>query len=61
MESPAAPRIPRAQFNGAGQVRYVVSGANTIVYVNLGGDYAAELEFTLAGYKGGLVGADFIL
>lgn len=50
-----------SQFNGAGQVRYVVSGNNTIVYVNVGGDYAAELEFTLTGYNAGLSAADFFL
>ncbi|HQV04925.1 M10 family metallopeptidase C-terminal domain-containing protein [Novosphingobium sp.] len=47
--------------NGTAQARYVDSGADTLVQIDLNGDGAADMQIVLVGHAGqGLTGTDFL-
>jgi Ca2+-binding RTX toxin-like protein len=47
--------------NGTAQARYVDSGADKLVQIDLNGDGAADMQIVLVGHAGqGLAGTDFL-
>jgi Ca2+-binding RTX toxin-like protein len=53
--------INKAAFTAAGQVRWVVAGADVTVEVNTGGTLAADMRITLVNFAGTLEAVDFML